>query len=147
MKTIRNYVYAAVTILAATTLNFAPTLASAQEPAHGKFTLTREIHWGTAKLPAGDYEFSFDPDGGSRMLTLSKLSGVRAGFMVLVPDTDDAKPSDSSLLVLTATPEGSYVSAMQLPEFGMTLHFTVPAHATEKEKQIARTATIAAAGQ
>lgn len=145
MKIIRNYVYAAVTILAATALNFAPTLASAQEPAHGKFTLTHEVHWGTAKLAAGDYEFSFDPESGSRMLTLSKISGVRAGFMVLVPDTDDAKPSDSSLLVLTATPEGSYVSAMQLPEFGMTLHFTVPAHAAEK--QVARTATIAAADQ
>jgi hypothetical protein len=142
MKSIRNYVYAA--ILAATALNFAPTLASAQEPAHGKFTLTHEVHWGSAKLPAGDYEFSFDPDNGSRTLTLNKLSGVRAGFMVLVPDTGDAKASDKSLLVLTATPEGSYVSAMHLPEFGMTLNFTVPTHA---EKQIARTATIASASR
>jgi hypothetical protein len=143
MKSIRTYVYAA--ILAATALNFAPTLASAQEPAHGKFTLTHEVHWGSAKLPAGDYEFSFDPDNGSRTLTLNKLSGVRAGFMVLVPDTGDAKASDKSLLVLTATPEGSYVSAMHLPEFGMTLNFTVPAHATEKP--IARTATIASASR
>ena len=142
MKSIRNYVYAA--ILAVTALNFAPTLASAQEPAHGKFTLTHEVHWGSAKLPAGDYEFSFDPDNGSRTLTLNKLSGVRAGFMVLVPDTGDAKASDKSLLVLTATPEGSYVSAMHLPEFGMTLNFTVPTHA---EKQIARTATIASASR
>jgi hypothetical protein len=145
MKSIRNYVYAAITILAAAALNLAPTAASAQEPAHGKFTLTHEVLWGNAKLPAGDYEFSFDPDGGSRMLTLNKLSGVRAGYMLLVPDTGDAKASDKSLLVLTATPEGSYVSAMHLPEFGMTLNFPVPAHATEK--QIARTATIAAAGQ
>src|SRR5580698_3790054 len=142
MKAIRNYVYAA--ILAATALNFTPTLASAQEPAHGKFTLTHEVYWGTAKLPAGDYEFSFDPDGGSRMLTLSKLSGVRGGYMLLVPDTGDARPSDKSLLVLTATPDGSYVSAMHLPEFGMTLNFPVPAHA---EKQVARTATIAAASR
>jgi len=35
------------------------------------------------------------------------------------------------------------VSAMQLPEFGMTLHFNVPSHATEK--QIAKAATSAAA--
>ena len=140
MKTIRTYVYAA--ILAATTMNFAPTLASAQEPAHGKFTLTHEVHWGNAKLAAGDYAFSFDPDSGSRMLTLSKLSGTRAGYMVLVPDTDDAKPSDANRLILEATPGGTYVSAMQLPEFGMTLHFTVPSHA---ERQIARAATTAAA--
>ena len=142
MKTIRNYVYA--TILAAAALNFAPTPASAQEPAHGKFTLTHEVYWGTAKLPAGDYEFSFDPDGGSRMLTLSKISGVRTGYMVLVPDTGDAKASDKSLLVLAATPEGSYVSAMHLPDFGMTLNFSVPVHAG---KPIVRTATIAAASR
>jgi hypothetical protein len=144
MKSIRNYAYAAIVMLAAAALNFAPTPASAQEPAHGKFTLTHEVYWGTAKLPAGEYEFSFDPDGGSRMLTLSKLSGVRGGYMLLVPDTGDARPSDKSLLVLTATPDGSYVSAMHLPEFGMTLNFPVPAHA---EKQLTRTATIASASR
>jgi hypothetical protein len=144
MKSIRNYAYAAIVMLAAAALNFAPTPASAQEPAHGKFTLTHEVYWGTAKLPAGEYEFSFDPDGGSRMLTLSKLSGVRGGYMLLVPDTGDARPSDKSLLVLTATPDGSYVSAMHLPEFGMTLNFPVPAHA---EKQVTRTATIASASR
>ena len=143
MKSIRNYVYA--TILAASALNFAPTLASAQEPAHGKFTLTHEVHWGNAKLPAGEYEFSFDPDNGSRTLTLSKISGVHAGYMVLVPETGDAKPTDSSRLLLATTPEGSYVSAMQLPEFGLTLHFTVPTHAAAK--QSARTATIASAAR
>jgi hypothetical protein len=141
MKTIRNYVYAA--ILAATALNFAPTLASAQEPAHGKFTLTHDVRWGIAKLPAGDYAFSFDPTSGSRMLTLSKISGARTGYMVLVPDTDDSKPSDVSSLLLEATPEGTYVSAMQLPEFGMTLRFAVPSHAAPAE--IAKAATLAAA--
>ena len=143
MKTIRNYVYAA--ILAATALNFAPTLASAQEPAHGKFTLTHDVRWGIAKLPAGEYAFSFDPTSGSRMLTLSKLTGARTGYMVLVPDTDDSKPSDVSRLVLEATPEGTYVSAMQLPEFGMTLRFTVPLHATIAERQVAKAGTLAVA--
>ena len=142
MKSIRNYVYAA--LLAATALNFAPTLVSAQEPAHGKFTLTHDVRWGIAKLPAGDYAFSFDPTSGSRMLTLSKLTGARTGYMVLVPDTDDSKPADVSRLVLEATPEGTYVSAMQLPEFGMTLRFAVPSHTT-LEKQIAKAGTAAVA--
>ena len=141
MKSIRNYVYAAM--LAASALTFAPTLASAQERVHGKFTLTHEVHWGTAKLAAGDYEFSFDPDTGARMLSLSKLSGTRAGYMVLVPSTEDTKPSDQSRLLLVATAEGSYVSAMQLPEFGMTLHFAVPSHTTQR--QIAKAGTAAAA--
>jgi hypothetical protein len=141
MKTIRNYVYAAM--LAASVLNFAPTLASAQAPAHGKFTLTHEVRWGSAKLSAGDYEFSYDPDTGTHLLSLSKLSGPRAGYMVLVTDTDDAKPSGLNRLVLTATPDGSYVSVLQLPEFGMTLHFSVPSHPTER--QVAKAAPAAAA--
>jgi hypothetical protein len=140
MKTIRNYVYAAM--LAGTALNFAPSLASAQESAKGKFTLTHDAHLGNATLAAGDYAFSFDPDNGSRMLNLSKLSGARTGYMVLVTDTEDSKPSDQSRLILEATPDGSYVSAMQLPEFGMTLHFSVPPHT---ERQIAKAATTAAA--
>jgi hypothetical protein len=143
MNTIRNCVYAAM--LAASALNLAPTLASAQEAAKGKFTLAHEAHLGNATLVAGDYTFSFDPDNGSRMLSLSKLSGARTGYMVLVTDTEDSKPSDQSRLILEATPDGSYVSAMQLPEFGMTLHFSVPSHT---ERQIAKAATTAtAAGQ
>ncbi len=125
-----------------TALNFAPSLASAQEPAHGKFTLTHEVHWGNAKVPAGDYEFSFDPDGATRMMYLTKLSGARTGYLVRVPTTEDAKPSDQSRLILESTPDGSYVSAMQLPEFGMTLHFPVPSHT---ERQIAKAATTATA--
>jgi hypothetical protein len=140
MKTIRYYAYAAM--LAASALNFAPTLASAQEAAKGKFTLSHEAHLGSATLAAGEYAFSFDPDSGSRMLNLSKLTGARTGYMVLVTDTEDSKPSDQSRLILEATTDGSYVSAMQLPEFGMTLRFTVPSHT---ERQIAKAATTATA--
>jgi hypothetical protein len=144
MKNIRSYVYAA--ILAASALNLSPTPASAQEAARGKFTLTHEVHLGDAKLPAGEYEFSFDPDGGSRMLSVTKLSGNLTRFIILVPDTEEAKSSDRSRLVLESTPDGTYVSAMQLPEFGMSLHFTVPSHPTER--QIAKAApAVAERGQ
>lgn len=141
MKTTRNYVYAA--LLAASALTFTPSVASAQESARGKFTLTHEAHLGNATLAAGDYAFSFDPDNGTRMLSISKLSGARTGYMVLVSDTEDSKPSDQSRLILEATPDGSYVSAMQLPEFGMTLRFTVPSHTTERQIAKAGTSTMA----
>jgi hypothetical protein len=140
MTSIREFAYA--TLLAVTALNFAPSLASAQEPAHGKFTLTHDVRWENAKVLAGDYEFSFDPDAASHVMHLTKLSGTRAGFLLLVPNTEDAKPTDQSRLILETTPDGSYVSTMQLPEFGMTLNFTVPAHT---EKQIAKAATTASA--
>ncbi len=141
MTSIRKFAYAS--LLAFTALNFAPSLASAQEPAHGNFTLTHDVRWGSAKVPAGEYAFSYDPNGASRTMYVSKLSGNRAGFLLLVPSIEGTKTADQSLLVLEATPSGSYVSAMQLPQFGMTLHFTVPSHATER--QIAKAATTATA--
>ena len=141
MTSIVKFAYA--TLLAITALNFAPSLASAQESAHGKFTLTHEVYFGNAKVSAGDYVFSFDPDTTTHMLTISKTSGARASYLVLVPSTDDTKPSDLSRLVLERTPKGIYVSAMQLPEFGMTLNFNLPSRTSEK--QIAKTAITAAA--
>lgn len=135
MTTIRKFAFAA--LLAVTSLNFAPNLASAQERAHGNFTLTHDVRWQNALVPAGEYRFTLDSDGVAGVLTLSKLSGARTGFLLMVHDTDDAKPTDRNRLVLETTPEGTYVSAMQLPEFGMTLNFTVPV----AEKQLAKVAT------
>ena len=126
MTTIRKFAYAA--LLAFTTLNFAPSRVSAQEPAQGKFTLGHDVHWGKALVPAGDYGFSFDPAASPRILTLSKLNGPRAGFLIMVPITEDSNSSDMSLLLLRTTSDGSYVSMMQLPTFGMTLEFDVPSH-------------------
>ncbi|HEY1677311.1 MAG TPA: hypothetical protein VGG04_06380 [Candidatus Sulfotelmatobacter sp.] len=140
MTSTRNFAYAA--LLAAAALNFAPTPASAQEPVHGRFTLTHDVNWGKAKVPAGDYAFSFDRNAVSPVLNLSKLNGARIGFMVLVPATEDTRTTDASRLLLESTAGGSYVSALQLPEFGMTLRFDVP-HVVEK--QIAK-AGIGAAG-
>jgi len=143
MTSIRKFVFAA--LLAASALSLAPTVASAQQPAHGKFTLTHEVYWGSAKVPAGQYEFSFDPENASPVLTLSKLSGVPRSFLTLVPSTEACKPSDVNRLVLESTPEGSYVSEMQLPQFGMTLEFAVPSHIAEK--QMAKAVTTASTGQ
>lgn len=141
MTSIRKFAYAA--LLAATTLNFLPQQLAAQETARGHFTLTHDVRWGSARVPAGNYEFSFDPNSIARILSLKTFNGARASFMMLVPSTDSGKPADTSLLVLEGTPSGSYVSAMQLPEFGMTLHFTAPSRATER--QIAEAATTASA--
>jgi len=138
MTSMRKFVYA--TLLAVTTISFLPSLASAQTPAHGKFTLTHDVLWGNAKVLAGEYRFSFS-SSGIALLTLSKISGAPGGYMMLVPVTEETKDTATSLLVLEPSSKGSYVSAMQLPEFGMTLRFNAPAHTT----QIARAATTASA--
>jgi hypothetical protein len=143
MTLIRKFAFAA--LLAVSALSLAPTVASAQQPVHGKFTLTHDVRWGSAKVPAGEYEFSLDPENPSPVLALNKVSGAPTGFLMLVPSTKNAKPSDMNRLVLENTPEGSYVSEMRLPQFGMTLEFAAPLHA--REKQVAKAVTPAAAGQ
>ena len=143
MTTIRKFVYAA--LLAVTAMNFAPSLAAAQEPAHGKFTLKHNVNWGNAVVPAGDYQFSYDPYESKPVLTLSKLSGARTGFMLLVVATENSKPSDSNQLLLETTDDGSYVRAMELAQCGMTLHFSVRSHAL---KQMAKAVPpVATSGQ
>jgi hypothetical protein len=138
MKTICRFAYTAV--LALSTLNFAPSLASAQDAA-GTFTLAHEVHWLNAVVPPGKYRFTLGADSRSELLTLRKVSGGGAGFILLVTDADSSQPSDVSRLVLVSRPSGTFVSTMQLPEFGMTLHFAVPNKTREVPQT--NTATIA----
>jgi hypothetical protein len=141
MTSIRNLVYAA--LLASTALSFAPTLASAQEP-RGTFTLKHEVHWANAIVPAGDYRFSFEPNGVSGTLTLTSMTSPRKGYMLMVHDSEEGSPLDRSQLVLQKTPSGRYVSALQLPDISRTLNFAVPS--AKAEKAMAKTVTTASVG-
>jgi hypothetical protein len=136
MKSVRRFTYAAVLFLSA--LNFAPSLASAQD-ASGTFTLAHDVRWQNAVVPAGTYRFILAPKGPSALLTLSKLTGQGAGFMLLVTDTEASQPADRSQLVVVSRPTGKFVSTMQLPEYGVTLHFSVPAEGRELARSAAAT--------
>jgi hypothetical protein len=141
MKSIRNYVYAAA--LAVSALNFTPSLASAQDAA-GSFTLTHEVHWQNAIVPAGKYRFKLETTGPMELLTLRKIDGDQASFMLLTEDLGAPKPTDESRLLLVSRSGRDFVSAMQLPEFGVTLHFAVPAETREMAKTVATTTLSAA---
>ena len=138
MKTLRHFGYAA--ILAATIFNYAPNLASAEEPSRGHFKLTHEVRWENAVVPAGEYAFSYDPDSLSPVLTITKTDEPRASFMLMVPAKDESSTKDANALLLESTPAGTYVSALQLRESGVTLHFWVPRPA---EKQLAKAVSLA----
>jgi hypothetical protein len=143
MTTVGKFVFAA--LLAASALSCTPGAMAAEEPAQGKFTLLHDVHWGNALVPAGNYEFSYDPYQSSAVLTLTKLSGAHAGFMVLVTSAEPSKSSDSNQLLLETVAEGKYVSAMQLAECGVTLHFMVPSHPLKQMAKV--TPTPASSGQ
>jgi hypothetical protein len=141
MNSLRRFAFAA--LLALTSLNIAPSLASAQDAAQGRFTLSHEVQWENATIPAGEYRFSLAPEHAGRLLTLSELTGTRQAFFLAVHDSRETKTTDRcELVVKTATGGARYVSTMQLPESGMTLIFSAPS-----EKQIARASMPVPAGQ
>ena len=128
MRSIGRFVYSIVLALSA--LTFTPSPASAQEM-HGSFTLSHEVRWQNYLVPAGDYRFEVQPKGPSAILLLRKVSGDSAGFLILADNAELSKPSAFAKLVVVARPSGSYVSSMELPEFGETLRFAVPAESPE----------------
>jgi len=142
MTSLRKFAFAA--LLAVTALNFAPSLASAQEPARGRFTLTHDVRWENVRVPAGEYEFSYDPDSVAPALNLRKINGEHTRFILLVPATERSKASESDRLILETTADGSYVKAMHLPEFGVTLDFYIP---RSTGRQIAKAGMSGVLGQ
>jgi hypothetical protein len=78
MKSIRKFAYAAVLTLSV--FNFAPSLASAQDEG-GRFTLPQDVHWQNIDVPAGEYRFSLQSMGPSRMLMLTRVSGKPVSIM------------------------------------------------------------------
>lgn len=123
MTSLGKFFYAG--LLGLTTLGLAPAFASAQE-SRGQFTLPHSVLWEKAIVPAGAYVFTFKNEGPSGVLALTKLDSPHAGFLFLVTDTEENRPSDTSKLTVRRIAAGSYVSTMTLADYGLTLRFTAP---------------------
>ena len=131
MRSICKFAYAAVLGMSMFTLQ--PTLAAAED-AHGSFTLTHEVHWQKCVLSPGEYMFSIKTDGPSELLVLRGINGTTTNAIMLVNDVESPKPDEvSSMLTLVSRNGQSFVSTMALPEYDMTLHFTVPRESESRE--------------
>jgi hypothetical protein len=123
MRPIRKFAYAAV--LSLTMFSLQPTLVAAED-ARGVFTLSQEVHWQRCVLRPGDYAFSVETNGPAALLMLRGLHGTGTNAMLLVTDVESTNSNESGKLVLVSRKGQSFVSAMQLPEYEMTLNFAVP---------------------
>ena len=139
MKSICKFTYAAALIFSA--LNFSPSLASAQDDG-GTFKLPHEVTWQNVVVPAGDYRFTLQPRGPSEILTITKTTGKPAAFMLFANDIEAGVGSETARLVIESKSGKSYVSAMHLPQFEVTLHFAAPANSG---KEVAEMPTALAA--
>jgi hypothetical protein len=129
MRSIRKFAYAAV--LGVSIFTIQPTLAAAED-ARGVFTLSHEVHWQNRVLRPGDYEFSLKTSGLPTLLMLRGLHGTGTDAMLMVTDVETPKPNATSSLVLVSRDGQSFVRAMELPDYDMTLRFAVPRETASK---------------
>ena len=78
--------------------------------------------------------FSIKTDGPSELLVLRGINGTGTNAIMLVNDVESSKPDEvGSMLTLVSRNGQSFVSTMALPEYDMTLHFTVPRESESRE--------------
>jgi hypothetical protein len=121
MKSLRNRVLTiAAFALAAVCASAAP--ASAQLACKGNFTLSHEVRWQGATLPAGDYTFEMQSVATPSLITIKGPDGARY-ITALVADQ---KVSDRSMLIVENRGSRSTVSELRLSPLGITLRYAVP---------------------
>lgn len=130
MKINRLFVAAAITLVSAGI--FAST-ASAQNAAQGSFTLTHEIRWQNATLPAGDYTFRLKSAVRGDAMTVTGPNGS----VFEIASVIDHKGDGPSILKLERRGEAYFVSQMDLPQVGIQLSYVVP-KAPKGEQELAQ---------
>lgn len=124
MRFSKNSLFTKITFIAISLLGLlaAPALA---EDGSGKFTLTREVHWGSNVLPAGEYTYRLQHEA-SEIVFLRAVSGHRS-FIVLARSTSLAGRDKGDSLLLERSGDDWFVSSLTLGEVGETLYFAMPA--------------------
>lgn len=124
-----------------TAFSLLPTAAVAED-ARGKFTLAREIRWGSAVLPAGDYTYSVEHHAAGTVVLRSLNGGPNA--IVLASSSSVVDPTTAPRLVLTQRGQEWVVTSMIVGGEGEELYFapSVRAIIPQEAKQPARVAEV-----
>jgi hypothetical protein len=121
MKSIRKVSFLKVLVLFVGALAASVIPASAQST-KGTFTLAHKVRWGTAVLPAGDYEFSVDTRTWPARVMVRDLSGATSAI-ILPQAYSDQKLAGGSTLVMEKEAGESVVSSLKLANIGLALEF------------------------
>ncbi len=145
IKSLRNLCFAALTAL-----TLYPGLAHAESDVRGNFTLTQEVHWENAIVPAGHYEFSLKTYGLAEVLILRNLSGGNPKVISMMKPVEAETPTNNSKIEIVKVGGERFVTSMELATSGTLLHFEVPdagAMAAIPTTHAAGVATLASAGR
>jgi hypothetical protein len=113
-----NALFAAVSLL---TILATPAIA---EDASGKFTLTKEVHWGPVVLAPGDYTYKLE-HRSSDVVVVRALDG-EPGFLVIARSVSPTKEGETDRLVLRRQGDEWFVSSMVISGLEEELHFSAP---------------------
>ena len=108
--------------------------ASAQNAFQGKFTLSNDVRWANATLPAGDYTFSVSSTTMSGWVV---LQGPNGAAFILNSVTDKRNEGDSSKLTIEHHGRVSFVRSMYLADLGVELTYCAP-KTPKKDVEIAQ---------
>ena len=127
--------------LTLTGFSLLPSAAMAED-ARGKFTLAREVRWGSAKLPAGDYSYSVEHHAAGTVVLRSLNGGP--GAIVLASSSSIVDSTTAPRLVLTQRGEEWVVTSMIFGGDGEELYFTPPAQTVvpQEAKRPAKVAEV-----
>jgi hypothetical protein len=95
----------------------------AQNRVSGSFTLSHEVRWQNANLPAGDYTFSLAST--SRMSPMI-VTGPNGSIFELASVISERHANKQSVLVLERFAGTSFVREMYLDGIGVQLDYNVP---------------------
>ena len=98
------------------------TPAAAQQAFKGSFTLTHEVRWQKATLPAGDYTFEIKSVSVPSLITLKGPNG--SSFIPALVAND--RVSEQSMLVIETYGSISAVTELRLSSIGRTLRYAAP---------------------
>ena len=100
-----------------------PAPAAAQDAYKGRFTLTNDVRWSQALLPAGEYTFSLK----SNALPAQILIHGPNGFAMILTSVASRKDSDASSTMTIERRGGMrVVRDLYLAELGLDLRYAAP---------------------
>jgi len=101
-------------------ISLLPTTGVAED-AKGKFTLAREVRWGTAVLPPGHYSYSVEHHAAGTVMLRSLSGGPSA--IVLASSVSIVDPATTPRLMLKQQGNDWFVTSMVLGGDGEELYF------------------------
>jgi hypothetical protein len=117
-------------------LCFATGIATAGEGAHDyEFTLPCHAYWNSIPMPAGNYSFTLDRTGLETRVFLRR-EGRYVAILLASHGFSNEGSSGSGALTLTSGDGTYYVSALNVPDRGLTLYYYAPKAGREHKSQV-----------